>query len=326
MRIGIVGCGLIGQKRAAAALAAGGHEIVGVADLDRGRAEALASRTGATAFADWRHVLDADPDLVVVAVTHDRLAEIGAGAAAAGCHVLIEKPGARSTAELQPVADAAGKTGVSVKIGFNHRFHPAFLKARALIDQGVAGPLLYIRARYGHGGRIGYEREWRMRRDLSGGGELIDQGAHLIDLARWFLGDFSKVQGWIPTYYWPVEVEDNCFMALETSVGQLAWLHATWTEWKNCFAFEITGRDAKLEINGLGGSYGTEKLTLYKMLPELGPPETTSWEYPFPDRSWDLELADFVAAIEQKRRPIGDLEDGLAMLRIVDRIYDARAQ
>ncbi|MEA2755328.1 MAG: hypothetical protein QOJ54_1617 [Aliidongia sp.] len=319
MRIGIVGCGLIGQKRAASAR---GHQIVAVADLDRDRAAALAERTGAVASTDWRAVIDAAPDIVVVAVTHDHLAEIGTAAAAAGRHVLIEKPGARNEAELRPVAEAAAASGVQVKIGFNHRFHPAFLKARALIDAGIAGPLLYIRGRYGHGGRIGYEHEWRMRRDLSGGGELIDQGAHLIDLARWFLGDFPKVDGWVPTYYWPVEVDDNCFMALRTADNQMAWLHATWTEWKNCFSFEICGRDAKLEINGLGGSYGTERLTLYKMLPELGPPETTSWEYPFPDRSWDLELAEFVQAIEQGRAPIGNIEDGLAMLRIVDRIYE----
>jgi len=318
MRIGIVGCGLIGQKRAVSARA---HEIVAVADRDRGRAESLAARTGATASTDWRAVIDAAPDIVVVAVTHDHLAEIAAAAAAAGRHVLIEKPGARNEAELQPVADAAAASGVKVKIGFNHRFHPAFLQARALIDEGVAGPLMYIRGRYGHGGRIGYEREWRMQHALSGGGELIDQGAHLIDLARWFLGDFPQVDGWVPTYYWPVEVDDNCFMALRTGQGQMAWLHATWTEWKNCFSFEICGRDAKLEINGLGGSYGTERLTLYKMLPELGPPETTSWEYPFPDRSWDLELAEFVNAIEEGRAPIGNIDDGLAMLRIVDRIY-----
>jgi predicted dehydrogenase len=323
MRIGIVGCGLIGQKRAAAAR---GHEIVAVADLDRAKAEALAVRTGAAAFTDWRRVVEAKPDIVVVAVTHDQLAEVAAGAAAAGCHVLVEKPAARSAAELQPVADAAAATGVRVKIGFIHRFHPAFLKARALIDSGIAGPLMYIRGRYGHGGRIGYEREWRMQKAMSGGGELIDQGAHLIDLARWFLGDFPQVDGWVPTYYWPVEVEDNCFMALRTAQGQMAWLHATWTEWKNCFSFEICGRDAKLEINGLGGSYGTERLTLYKMLPELGPPETTSWEYPFPDRSWDLELAEFVQAIEQGRAPIGDIQDGLAMLRIVDRIYGGAGQ
>lgn len=318
MRIGIVGCGLIGRKRAEAAR---GHEIVAVADLDRGRAEALAEACGATASTDWRDVIKAAPELVVVAVMHDQLAEIAAAAAAAGCHVLVEKPGARNAAELQAVADAAAASGVRVKLGFNHRFHPALQKARALVDAGVTGPLLYIRGRYGHGGRLGYEHEWRMQRALSGGGELIDQGAHLIDLARWFLGDFSEVDGWIPTYYWPVEVEDNCFLALRTGAGQMAWLHASWSEWKNCFSFEICGRDAKLEINGLGGSYGTERLTLYKMLPELGPPETTSWEYPFPDRSWALELDEFVQAIEQQRAPVGDIEDGLAMLRIVDRIY-----
>jgi predicted dehydrogenase len=322
MRLGIVGCGLIGQKRADAARR---HHVVAVADTDRARAEALAARTGATASTDWRTVIDAAPDFVIVAVSHDHLAEIALAAVTAGRHVLIEKPGARTAAELMPVAVAARRTGARVKIGFNHRFHPAFLKARELIDEGVAGDLMYIRGRYGHGGRIGYEREWRMRQAISGGGELIDQGAHLIDLARWFLGDFTHVDGWTPTYYWPVEVDDNCFMALRTGRGQMAWLHATWTEWKNTFSFEISGRDAKLQIDGLGGSYGTERLTLYRMLPELGPPETTIWEFPFPDRSWEREIDEFVQAIQQDRAPIGDIDDGLAMLGIVDRIYGTAA-
>jgi predicted dehydrogenase len=318
MRFGIIGCGLIGQKRADAAK---GHRIVAVADTDAGRAEALGARTGAAVSTHWQAVIDAAPDIVIVAVTHNLLASIALAAVNAGCHVLIEKPGGRTATELATVADAARRARVQVKIGFNHRFHPSFLKARELVDAGVAGEMMYIRGRYGHGGRIGYEREWRMRRLVSGGGELIDQGAHLIDLSRWFLGDFTAVDGWTPTYYWPIEVDDNCFMALRTARGQMAWLHATWTEWKNTFSFEICGRDAKLQIEGLGGSYGTERLTLYRMLPELGPPETTTWEFPFPDRSWEREIAEFVQAIEQDRSPIGNIDDGLAMLRIVDRIY-----
>lgn len=323
MRVGIIGCGLIGQKRADAAKA---HRIVAVADSDRTRADALAARTGAKPSTAWQAVIDAAPDIVIVAVTHDHLAEIGLAAAAAGLNVLIEKPGARTEAELAPIAAAAQRSGAQVKIGFNHRFHPAFLKAREIIDTGVAGEMMYIRARYGHGGRVGYEHEWRMRRAVSGGGELIDQGAHLIDLARWFLGEFTDIQGWTPTYYWPVEVDDNCFMALRTHRGQMAWLHATWTEWKNTFSFEISGRDAKLHIEGLGGSYGTERLTLYQMLPGLGPPETTIWEYPFPDRSWERELEDFVQAVKHGRKPLGTIDDGLAMLRIVDRIYAPTTQ
>ena len=101
----------------------------------------------------------------------------------------------------------------------------------------------------------------------------------------------------------------------------MAWLHASCTEWKNLFCFEIVGRDGKLQIDGLGGSYGVERLTFYRMLPELGPPETTCWEYPFPDQSWQRELANFLAAIEGREALCGSVADALAALRIVGSIY-----
>ena len=168
---------------------------------------------------------------------------------------------------------------------------------------------------------MGYEKEWRFDAAVSGGGELIDQGTHLIDLSRWFLGDLTVEYSAVPTYYWDTQVDDNCFMALSTEAGQKAWLHASWTEWKNTFSFEIAGRDGKLQIDGLGGSYGTERLTYYRMLPQMGPPETTTWEYPFPDTSWDVEFAEFAAAIAEKRQVVGSAAEALATLEIVDEIY-----
>ena len=93
-------------------------------------------------------------------------------------------------AEIEDLMTLAGEEKVCVRVGYNHRFHPALQKARELVDAGALGPLMFIRARYGHGGRVGYDREWRADPNLSGGGELIDQGVHLIDLAGWFLGDF----------------------------------------------------------------------------------------------------------------------------------------
>ena len=178
------------------------------------------------------------------------------------------------------MADAARRTGALVRIGFNHRYHRALRKAREIFESGALGEMMFIRGRYGHGGRPGYDREWRADPARSGGGELIDQGAHLIDLSRWFLGEFPSVRGRARTYFWDMPVEDNGFLLLETARGQVAFLHASWTEWKNLFSFEIAGRVGKLEINGLGGSYGTERLTWYQMSPEMGPPETLAWEYP----------------------------------------------
>lgn len=324
MRVAIVGCGLIGRKRAAAMPQC---RLVACCDAVLERAQALArTAPGADAETNWQDtVARPDVDLVVVATSHDRLAEIAGGAAAAGKHVLIEKPGARRAAELDPVITAAQKTGALVRVGFNHRYHRALQKAREIFETGALGDLMFIRGRYGHGGRPGYEQEWRARPEVSGGGESIDQGVHLIDLARWFLGDFTRVRGHIATYFWRMPVEDNSFMLLETARGQTAFLHASWTEWKNLFSFEVAGRMGKLEVSGLGGSYGTERLTYYRMLAEMGPPVTTIWEYPMADNSWELESASFLEDIQLGRQPRPGLEDAQAALRVVERIYEGES-
>ena len=318
--VAIVGCGFIGQKRTKAL---GSARLVACADVVSGRAEALARMAhSAVAYTDWRCVLDReDVDVVIVATTTATLAEVTQGAAQAGKHVLVEKPAARSVRELDQVIEAAQRAGVQVRVGFNHRYHPALRKARALFDAGVLGEVMFVRGRYGHGGRLGYEREWRANPALSGGGELIDQGVHLIDLARWFLGDFSEVTGFAHTYYWQMPVEDNGFMLLKTAKQQVAFLHVSCTEWKNLFSLEIYGRDAKLHIDGLGGSYGLERLAYYRMLPEMGPPDTTIWEYPRGDNSWAIEFAEFLEDIRLERTPAVGLADAHAALKIVETVY-----
>ena len=283
----------------------------------------LAARVSAEAVDDWRKVVASDCDAVVVATSHDGLARIALAAVEADKHVLVEKPAGRSLEEAMPVRDAARRRGVSVKAGYNHRFHPGLMAAKKIVETGSLGPLCYIRARYGHGGRKGYEHEWRCSRAVSGGGELIDQGAHLIDLSRWFLGDLTLDYAATPTFFWPIEVEDNCFLALRGRRGEMAWLHATWTEWKNTFSFEITGRDGKLTVEGLGGSYGSERLTFHKMLPQMGPPETTIWEYPLSDRSWAHEFADFKSDPVGKSANIADIDDACAVLGIIEAAYGA---
>lgn len=319
MNVGIIGCGLIGKKRADSLL---DTRLVACADTDLGRASALAAKTKARATTSWREVAEArDVDIVVIATPHDSLAEITLAAIRAGKHVLVEKPAARSAAELAPIVAEAEERKALVRVGFNHRYHRAFRKARELIDQGALGDLMFIRARYGHGGRVGYDKEWRAQVAISGGGELIDQGVHLIDLSRWFLGDFTKVDGTARTYFWDTAVDDNAFLMLSTAKGQIAWLHASATEWKNTFSMEIYGRIGKLHIDGLGGSYGTEKLTWYQMTPEMGPPVTTAWEYPMADDSWAAEYGEFLDEIRAHRAPSRGLRDALAALEVVKQIY-----
>jgi predicted dehydrogenase len=259
--------------------------------------------------------------VVIVATTNESLAEVSEFAIEAGKHVLVEKPAARTVAELDRVIEAAGHTGRLVRVGFNHRYHPALLKARELLDGGLLGPLMFIRGRYGHGGRVGYDREWRANPALSGGGELIDQGVHLIDLSRWFLGDFTNVSGFAHTYFWNMPVDDNAFMLLRTPDDRAAFLHVSCTEWKNLFSLEIYGRNAKLHVEGLGGSYGVERVAFYRMLPEMGPPETTVWEYPRGDQSWSLEFAEFLEDIRLGRTPSVGLADARAALAVVEEIH-----
>jgi predicted dehydrogenase len=320
LQFGIIGCGLIGRKRAAA-LAPG--QLRYACDLDPARAAALAaSHAGAVATTECNQVL-ADPAVaaVIVATLNGSLAPLTLAAVRAGKHVLVEKPGALNAAQLRTVLAAAESAGVRVRLGYNHRFHPGLQKARELTDAGALGPLLFLRGRYGHGGRLGYEKEWRADPARSGGGELIDQGVHLIDLAGWFLGDFVKLDGHATTSFWQMPVDDNAFLSLRTAGGQTAWLHASCTEWKNLFSLELYGRDGKIAIDGLGGSYGPERCTHYRMLPPMGPPETTVWDYPGGDHSWQLELAAFTEDIRTGRTPSPGLREGIRTLEIVEHIY-----
>ena len=129
------------------------------------------------------------------------------------------------------------------------------------------------------------------------------------------------MDGFAHTYFWQMPVDDNAFLLLRTARDQAAFLHVSCTEWKNLFSLEIYGRQAKLHIEGLGGSYGVERLSFYKMLPEMGPPETTIWEYPRDDESWALEFAEFLEDIRLGREPSASLADARAALAIVEQVY-----
>jgi predicted dehydrogenase len=321
IRYGIIGAGLIGKKRAACLRP---EQLVAVCDVDETRAKELIAQAGHGRVMESPGDVINHPeiDAVILSTRHDSLADLTLQAIEAGKHVLVEKPAARSAEELAPLLAAERGQRVCVRVGYNHRYHPSLQSARRMVDSGALGPLMFVRGRYGHGGRIGYEREWRAQPEISGGGELIDQGVHLIDLARWFLGEFPYVYGTTGTFFWNMPVEDNAFLELKTDLGRVAWLHASCTEWKNLFSLEIYGRFGKIQIDGLGGSYGHERLIHYRMQPEMGPPPSQTFEFAGPDQSWKWEMEDFEQDIALGRTPSPGLKDALAVLRIVDRIYD----
>ncbi len=325
MRVGIIGCGLIGWKRAGCICPP--HRVSAVCDVCIEKAQKLAETVNCEfVTADYKELIQhGSVDLVVVAVLNCQLAPITLYAVEHGVHVIVEKPGGISSRELEPIMEAIKGTGIKVKVGFNHRYHPALLKAKELITSEDVGKIMFIRGRYGHGGRVGYDREWRADARLSGGGETLDQGVHLIDLSRWFMGDFAEVDGFAATYFWDMDVDDNGFLCLKKEDQRAAWLQVSCTEWKNMFSFEIYCEKAKLAVEGIGGSYGTEKLFYYKMLPKMGPPETVIYEYPGGDDSWKLEFEETVCAITSGTPlQMGSIEDAYEALKIVEKIYGRR--
>ena len=329
--VGVVGCGLIGQRRAHIAYNSADEFLVMVADVDEQKALDVANQYGCLATINWQEVVINDEiDIVIVATPNKFLMPVVLAALNAGKHVLCEKPPGRNAAETEQMVLAAHKAQRVLKVGFNHRYHPAIWKAHELFEDGVIGRPMFIRAVYGHGGRPGYDEEWRGSADLSGGGEMLDQGVHIVDLCRWFLGEFSEVFATSGTYFWNLgefesglQLEDNAFALLRTKQGQVAQLHTSWTQWKNRFSFEIFGEDGFLRLEGLGGSYGTESLTYGRRRQESGPPIIEEFEFTGPDNSWIDEWEDFTSAIRTKAQPLSNGDDGLQTMRVIAAFYSS---
>lgn len=324
MKIGIVGCGLIGHRRALVAQEAG-DEVLLVADLQPEVVAKAAASLHTEGTQDWQAVTShPEIEAVVVATFNKFLLPVTVTALKNGKHVICEKPLGRNAGEAKAMVQAADRHAQILKVGFNHRHHPALWKAQELAQSGEIGNIMNIRAAYGHGGRPGYDQEWRADPDLAGGGELLDQGVHIVDLCRWFLGDFVQVSGMLGTWFWQVApLEDNGFALLRTAAGQIATIHTSWTQWKNLFRFEIFGQEGYLLVEGLGGSYGVERLTLGIRRAESGPPDQEVWEFPGPDISWQAEWAEFKAAISEKRQPLGNGHDGYQAALVIDGIYES---
>ena len=324
MRVAIVGCGLIGRKRAEALEA--DDELVGVFDVAAGPMEALAADFGVPAVPSLDELLALGADVVVVAVTHDQLTPIGVRVLEAGSHLLVEKPAGLSVRQIETLSAAADAAGKRVKVGFNHRFHPGLAKAIELATSGEFGEVLHVRGRYGHGGRIGYDKEWRADVHKSGGGEIIDQGMHLLDLSFAVLGEQPLHSALLRTQFWDTDVDDNAVLVLgERGSRTAAWamLHVTWTEWKNMFSLEVYCRTAKLQVDGLVKSYGPQRLTVHRMKPELGPPDTEVVDFPNEDPSWAAEWQHFKARIADGSELLGDLASARYAWSIVEGAYEA---
>ncbi|MHB8512027.1 MAG: Gfo/Idh/MocA family protein [Actinomycetota bacterium] len=324
MRVGVIGCGVIGSRRAGN-IAASKDDLIVVADIDPKKAQALADEHEAEWTDQWEVLLKRDDiDAVVVATTNQWLAPISQQALESNKHVLCEKPMGRSPLEVRKLVEIADANGLVLKTGFNLRHAPAISKAHEALKD--IGDVMFIRARYGHGGRPGMESEWRCNLESSGGGELLDQGIHVLDLFRWFAGDFNDVSAFTSHYVWKQgsdPVEDNAFAMFRSDNGIVATLHASWTQWKNIFSFEVFGTRGYAIVEGLGGSYGPSTLRVGTRKMKGGVPEEQLIECEGSDVSWPLEWEEFSSAVRNNKTPLASGEDGLRALEMVFGAYES---
>jgi len=324
MRVGLIGAKLQGQRRAPAIQNFPNTELVVVCAAHRESAQTLAKRCGCEAAVGWEPVVKrSDLDAIVVCTPPHLHAQISIEAMKNGKHVLCEKPLAKTIPEAEAMVKAAEANGVKLKCGFNHRHHPAIEKAKEILDKGGIGEPKFVRCRYGIGGRPGYEKEWRANPDIVGGGQLMEQGIHVIDLSRWFLGEFKEVAAFTANYFWRMQpLEDNAFVLLRKDDGKTAFIHSSLTQWKNMFSLEVFGSDGYVTVEGLGGSYGTERLTFGRR--DFQKPFTEEViEFRGEDRSWHEEWQEFVTCINENREPLGNGYDGLASMRLVNAAYES---
>lgn len=324
MRVAIIGAGLQCKRRAPVVKEHPGATLTVIDSLQLEHAQDMAKKFGCEASADWRKaVVRSDVDAVVVCTPPHVHAEISIAAMKAGKHVLCEKPLTRTVAESEQMVAVAKETGRVLKCGFNHRHHPAIRDAKKIVDGGGIGKALFGRCRYGICGRPGYEKEWRADPRQAAGGQFIEQGTHAIDLFRWFMGDVDEVTCMTGVEYFSKQaLDDNGMAIFRMKSGGLASLHASLTQWKNQFSFEVFGEDGYVMVEGLGASYGVEQL-IYGKRDFDGPFKNDTTEYRGGDISWKDEWKEFVAAIEKKREPLGNAIDGLEAMRAALAAYEA---
>ena len=319
LRLGLAGFGLIGRRRAQ--IAAADHRVVltGLADPDPASRQEAAAIYKIPVYAEARALLRQPLDALLVAAPNLHAVPIAQAALRRGLHVLMEKPPGANLGQCRRLRVAAETAGRILKFGFNHRYHPAIFRLVQSVRAGDIGQIINIRARYGHGGRPGYEQEWRGQAKLSGGGELLDQGVHLLDLLHWLLGMPDSVYALLQTAVWPVQpLEDNAFALLHYPGGAVASLHSSWTQWKNLFSLEVFGVTGSLSVEGLGGSYGAETLIHHRRRPAGGPPDTSSAEFLGPDSSWQLEWEDFLNAVLCQAPYLGTPAEAVAVMQVLD--------
>jgi predicted dehydrogenase len=324
LNVAIVGLGRVGKKRAEVIGRLGVGRIVVIADVDQSRVETTARLLNCEGTKDWTDaVAHPEVDTVIVSTPTKFHATIALAALLQGKHVLCEKPLARTSQEAASVVQLASSRGLKLKAGFNYRHMHHVREAKRLISEGRLGALYLLRCRFGHGGRPGYDQEWYFDPEYSGGGVLLEQGIHILDLVRYLLGEVSEVVAETSTFYYRRSpVEDNASCILKTTANQVAIIHVSWTQWKNLLSLEIHGQDGYLLLNGRSGYYGEQELVWGKKQPDHSTPQEEVFRF-VGDDSWDREWLEFVEAIRIGREPLGNGADGIRALQIAEAAYES---
>lgn len=312
LRVGVIGCGRMGERRAGTVMQNPDTTLIAVADADPGRADSLAATLGCVAEDVDSLVRLPDIDSVFVCTPNRFHAEISTALIEHGKHVICEKPLACTPAEATAMVEAAAAHGVTVKVGANLRYFANVQKAHALLHAGEIGEPVSLRGWVGNNGWPA--QSWYADPAMSGGGTVIDNGCHLFDLVRWFLGDVESCTGTTSTLYWDVPVEDQGVGVFTTSTGQLAVIHTSWTEWTTYFAFDLYGNKGAISVDN---RLPAERTTLMRR-------DGTTQVFDFAGQRNDvygLELADYVRARRCGTSPVPNGADGLRVVEMADAVY-----
>lgn len=323
-RIGLIGFGKMGQTRLAAINATGKGQVLLAHDPYAHDFQGLA--VAATPEAVYSH---ADVDAVFICTPNHQNKPLAIAAMQAGKHVFCEKPPAFTAAEVEEIRAVEHATGRKLMYGFNHRHHESIRTIKRMVDSGQYGRLLWMRGRYGKSVDHNYFNTWRAKKELAGGGILLDQGIHMLDLFLLLAGEFDEVQGMVSSLFWKLDgIEDNVFVNLRNrQTGVVASLHSTMTQWRHMFSIEVFLERGYMVLNGLktsSGSYGDEVLTIAKNR-SVAPAATWEDEQKVTfhlDNSWFDETDFFLTCIHLDRSVTsGNSEDALRVMRIIDAVY-----
>jgi predicted dehydrogenase len=338
LRVGIAGFGVIGQRRKKHLDEHHDVLVMGVSDIMRGDEPSL--HDGTPVFRTHAELLQLPLDALFVCVPNEFAPSLTIEGLSAGLHVFCEKPPGRTVEDIEEVrAVEAAHPHLKLKYGFNHRYHSSVIEALDYVESAKLGRLLNIRGVYGKSAVVPWPRPqatgnweddvkvWRTSRAIAGGGILLDQGIHMVDLMLAFAGPFEEIKSFVSNSYWKHDVEDNAYALMRTSSGTIAMLHSTATQWRHRFRLEIHLEEGALLLKGIlsgSRSYGNETLTVvYREDDVKGNPRETSTTY-IRDHSWALEIAEFVDCIRRDEPiRIGRSEEALLAMKTVFDIYGA---